>query len=283
MRRRFIVEAIANPERHPMVFISVIVLALGIATNGLSNLVLDVAGTWVEARFGIAKSIWQLGVVLFVVGAVVIGVANLSRWLQPFLPQNVPSTAKVLPMQQTFPGLIVFMSLGPAPPAKVAILHHWKEGQGDLRQCWLICGGSEALLRTEKMVQELVVEHGIPRSLFHFGESYRFADPENSRQPLTLVPSLELANDPNHIRKLVDGIYEDALRMYQLEESEIVADYTGGTKSMTAGLILACAMPHRRLQYILSQYDEQNCPVNSQVMEVEISYRLRPVSARSKR
>ena len=280
MRRRFIVEAIANPERHPLVFISVIVLALGIATNGLSNLVLDVAGSWVEGQFGVAKAVWQLGVVVFVVGAIVFGVANLSRWIQPFLPQNVPSTTKILPMQQTFPGLIVFMSLGMVPPAKAAILHHWNNGQGDLRHCWLICGGERSLKAAEAMVQDLTSHHGVSQSIFHFGNGYRFANPEDLRQPLTLVPSLDLANDPNHIRKLVDGIYEEALRMYQLEESEIVADYTGGTKSMTAGLILACAMPSRRLQYILSQYDQQNQPINSQVMEVEVSYRLRPISVR---
>jgi hypothetical protein len=49
--------------------------------------------------------------------------------------------------------------------------------------------------------------------------------------------------------ELVQQIYKEAEAL-GIPRSEIIADYTGGTKSMTAGLILACTEQDRDLQYM---------------------------------
>ena len=74
-------------------------------------------------------------------------------------------------------------------------------------------------------------------------------------------------DDPNHIRRLMEGIYADADRN-GLSEAEVIADYTGATKGMTAGILLACTKPERSLQYISQVHYPK-------IMAVQIAYRLK--------
>lgn len=273
MKRNPLLEAITYPEKRPFIFIFVVVLALGVATNGLSTLILDVSGDWIHQNLGIEKYLWQLGIVLTLVSSVLLTISNIWRM---FYLKNSIDEAKVFPLKNTFPGLIVLVSLGPNPPARAAIERHWNKGNGNLGHCWLICGGERSLQAAETLVAGLV-EQGIPPKIFHYGRSYEFSNLDSQDKMLNLVPEEQFANDPNYIRRLVDCIFTDAQEKFKLDETQVIADYTGGTKSMTAGIILACATPTRRLQYILSEYDENNKPINSQVMEVEISYKLKPI------
>ena len=57
-------------------------------------------------------------------------------------------------------------------------------------------------------------------------------------------------------------------------EADIVVDYTSGTKSMSAGMILACASPSRRSQYVQSDYLDGK-PVNARLLEVKLRYEVR--------
>jgi hypothetical protein len=52
----------------------------------------------------------------------------------------------------------------------------------------------------------------------------------------------------------------------------VIADYTGATKSMTVGIVLGCTAPERQLQYISQITDPQ-------MMQVKISYKLKPLEA----
>jgi hypothetical protein len=52
------------------------------------------------------------------------------------------------------------------------------------------------------------------------------------------------------VHRLVDAIYTEAMEVHGLKEEEVVADYTGGTKSMTSGMVLACASPRRPLHFM---------------------------------
>jgi len=277
MKRNPLLEAIANPAKQPIVFVFVVTLALGIAANGLSDLVLETFGDWLQHQFGLSKTLWQLLVVTGLVGSVLLAMSNLSEWIKNTLLRNSATTieaARVRPLTQTYPGLIVLVSLGQDPPAKPAILHHWQTGQGNLQHCWMICGGDRSLQAADTLVEQLVAQ-GVPRKLFHYGRDYDL--PLSNHNAGLLAADESLANDPNFIRELVDRIYTDAETQYGLDETEVIADYTGGNKSMSAGMILACANPNRHLQYILSEYDSHNRPINSQVMEVQISYRLKPM------
>jgi CRISPR-associated protein (Cas_Cas02710) len=277
MRRNFLVEAIANPGQQPVVFIFVITLGLGIAANGLSSLVLDILGDWLQTQLGLPKVVWLVTVIIGVVGAVLLGIPTFVTGMRSLVLRNVSlvETTKVIALRQTLPGLIVLMSLQDAA-ARAAILHHWRSGEGKLQHCWIICGGEKSLDAAEAMVNDLV-EQGLPRRMFYYGDSFAIADVTNPKVMLALSPDEQRAKDPNYIRRLVEAIYQEAQMQYSLGEREIIADYTGGTKSMTAGVILACAKPTRRLQYWLSDYDENLQPVNSQMMEVVVDYRLKPL------
>lgn len=82
---------------------------------------------------------------------------------------------------------------------------------------------------------------------------FEYCEPNNRSRKLKIslkVLPEETIHDPNATFKLVNQIYTQASEE-QLEPEQIIADYTGGTKSMTAGLILACASPQRRLQFML--------------------------------
>jgi hypothetical protein len=62
--------------------------------------------------------------------------------------------------------------------------------------------------------------------------------------------SVEDADNPESVHRLVDEIYKEATEKNSLTEEEVIADYTGGTKSMTSGMVLACTSPRRPLQFM---------------------------------
>ena len=88
---------------------------------------------------------------------------------------------------------------------------------------------------------------------------------------MNLLVADELVDDPKYIQQLVDSIYIDAQEK-GLDETEVIADYTGATKGMTAGILLACLAPARQLQYI----SQIQFP---QIMSVHVSYRLKRVNS----
>jgi hypothetical protein len=278
-KRPWIVAAIASPEEHPFVFLFIITLTLAVIGNGLSNLILDNLCKWLEQQTKIAKLFWQLCIVggLAVCLFFLINITNIAAILQRQFGRRIPYRAKVRPLttSDTVKGLIVFMSLGAEPPAKTAILHHWQNGNGKLQHCWLICGGDPSLEKAKELV-DLLVADNLPPRIFHFGTQYQYRNSEDPQHPLSLVTDLNLANDPSYIYQIIEGIYTSAEDPpFSLAESDIIIDYTGGTKSMTAGAILAGASPKHRLQYIISDYQD-NKPINSRVMEVDISYQVKP-------
>lgn len=86
------------------------------------------------------------------------------------------------------------------------------------------------------------------------------------------------ADNPHASFNLVNEIYEEA-EVFEIEPENIIADYTGGTKSMTAGLILACANPERALQFMRpGGYDAEGRADRSKPSEatkVEIAFKLK--------
>ena len=278
-KRPWIVEAIESPAKHPFIFIFVITLALAVAGNGLSNLILDNLCTWLEEHSQFTKASWQGLLVIILISSIALSSTNLAAIWSRFIGQTIPYSSKVRPLAptETVKGLIVFMSLSVESPAKTAILHHWQDGHGKLEHCWLICGGTPSLDKAKELVEQLITVHKLPTRTFHYGTSYKYPNPDNIHHPFSLVTDIHLANDPSHIRQLIECIYDSAEESpFSLPKNEIIVDYTGGTKSMTAGAILAGASPERRLQYIVSDYDDKNKPIKPRVMEVNISYQVKP-------
>lgn len=275
--RNITLESLAKPDKYPIIFTFVFSLTLSIVANGLSNLLLETIGTWLETKLSFSKIFWQIILVSVLAIFLLLSFSNIKRILSNIFGTRTFTTEVPEELNSTFRGLIVFASLSREPPAKIAIQHHWNKGNGDLEHCWIVCGGEKALIAAQNMVGELIQDLKIPERVFHYLPNYAMLDPKHASSQITLVPNLHEANDPNIIRQIIEAIYKDAKDKYNLDESDIIADYTGGTKSMTAGLILACTVPTRRLQYILSEFTPDNKPIDSKVMEIKLSYHVKPI------
>ena len=100
-----------------------------------------------------------------------------------------------------------------------------------MEHCWVVTGGSESEQSAAGLIGTLVRE-GIPTNHLH-------------SVPISLADS----DNPEAVYRSISDIYAEAVDR-DLQEDEIIGDYTGGTKSMTAGMILACAAPLRHLQFM---------------------------------
>lgn len=110
----------------------------------------------------------------------------------------------------------------------VAAQHH----AAALRHCWILCttgdGGSSSQYDT---AAKIIGALGGPKIQCHKEE----------------------IDDPNDISKIVprvSQIYKDATLRYNLEEAEVIADFTGGTSPMSGGMILATVDENRKIEYL---------------------------------
>ncbi len=87
-------------------------------------------------------------------------------------------------------------------------------------------------------------------------------------------------NDMWHVDAIKVKIEEarrEAIEAFKIPEEEVICDFTGMQKPVTAGMILACAPKGRRLQYLQGQYDANGKLIpdaKSFPIEIEIEYQL---------
>lgn len=278
MKQNRIVELITDPTKNFLSSFVVGTLLFTVISDGLSALFWESFGDWLQAQLGIENKAMLQAVIVTILTVLILAViyaTNVSQWLKPLIAKfpifgiKVPDQTNVVPLTTTFPGLITAMSPREDSPAQRAIEHHWNQGQeSHLKHCWLICT-HKSLPYAQEMIKKLT-DTGMTQSVeFHYG-NYELDDPEHPEQKLNLLVPDEVVDDPNYIRMLVNGIYADAQHQ-GLEESQVIADYTGATKSMTVGIVLACTAPERQLQYISQIIDPQ-------MMQVKISYKLQPIA-----
>lgn len=125
-------------------------------------------------------------------------------------------------------GLIVFMSPGSrTTPAENAVKAHLAA----LEHCWVISGPDR------------------PRQKPTSSENAEALREKFQRAKTTLITfhlkPLPDEDDPQKSYYLVRSIYEEA-KAFGLSERDGIADYTRGTKSMTAGMVLACSISEER-------------------------------------
>jgi len=275
MNRNLVRQAIANPAKNLFAY-TVITSGLAVATTGIANSVLDPVSTLLQSRLPVDKGAAQflIGLLICVLLLLIDYLTDISEWLTSFLANFgignfVRDRAIASPLKRTFPGLIVIMSAKDNSPAERAIRHHWNQGQElHLRHCWVICT-VKSLEFAKNMINQFTLEGITQKVQFHYG-NYELSDLHHG-QHLNLLMEDAIAENPAYILRLVDAIYTDA-QTKGLEELEVIADYTGGTKSMTVGLVLAGVSPKRHLQYI----SQTNAP---EVMEMKISYQLKPLKS----
>ena len=280
-QRNKIVEWVTDPTKNFLTSFVVGTLLFTVISDGISALFWENFSPWLQGQLGIddRTRFQQIFVaILIAIVLVFIYATPLSRWLKRRLfkafdldrPPAVQTHAN--PLADTFPGLIAVMSpKNPKypdveSPAERAIEHHWNCGNGHLTHCWLICTS-----KTQDAARELekkLVDRGMSQTCnLHYGDDYKIDDLENPGNPIGLCIPDDCINDPIYVRDLIDRIYADAQIRYGLDELEIIADFTGGPKSISAGMILACATTARRLQYI-SQLGQR------ELMEIKIAYKL---------
>jgi hypothetical protein len=301
MKQSYIIDVLAQPAKHPRSFIIFTVIVFGLLTTGISNLVFTSLGKLLESKFNLSEEWWSIIVVIVCFTAIAIGLSNLPNWINELkrgliTEISVDSNIQILDdanAEETLPGLVVAMSkpAGERPTvAQRSIAHHWLKGKGKLNHCWLIC--TNLTIQYVGEIVEKLDSEGIPvrcvtqnepqeeagtRCIYlYFGADYHLENPSgftprSSDTSLSLLVSDEDADDPNEIRRLIEAIYLD-VQAKNIRESDVIVDYTGGTKSFTAGIVLAGAGANRRLQYI-SQ-------IKDKIIEVITSYHLKPVKNR---
>jgi CRISPR-associated protein (Cas_Cas02710) len=273
MRLTWIQDAIKDPAKNVLATIVVTTFGLGVLTNGVSALVLESLGSWIETTYRFPK-VWFQALMVGMVFLLLLGglyLTSMTDWVQWRLGNDQPSVRKanVKDLDYGFKGLVVAVSKPRAghteqTPAEAAIRFHCQD-RDTLEHCWMICteqSEGEAAAIVNRM-EALGV-----KAAFHFGEQHvlwQRHGAATSSQVSLLLTDQEM-DDPNVVRQLVDQIYVEA-EHYGLPETDMVADYTGGTKSMTAGIMLACVNPDRQVQYF-SQ-------VSKKLMLVQTAYELK--------
>ena len=276
-------ENVNDPGQSWVMYFFVGVLGLGVLGNGVANLLLEDLAEWIAGLVDWPKVIIQLGLLLLIASLILYGIYRTSRneRLQALLSARVQSQTNVVPLVDTYCGLITIASKSAADkrtPAEEAIHFHWKQGKGNLRYCWVICT-QDALpdnLKRLSAIATTSIHSATPITLLD--------DPDTPLQPLKDVGKVvqiqivcidwPSAQDPNFVKHLVDRIYQKA-SVLSIKPRDIIADYTGGIKSTSAGVILACSTPERQLQYTSGRYDSEGNLQGSEAMQVKLSYQLK--------
>jgi hypothetical protein len=135
-------------------------------------------------------------------------------------------------------GLIWLFGPGRFDHLLFALAHHRAEGGGD--HCWLVMQDIEPVRETFGQLSQQLLEQNIPTRLH-----------------------------PVYISRLdVEAAYEAVRSVFEREAAEegvapdeVIADVTGGTKPLTAGMVLAALTTGRALEYVESERDADGRPI----------------------
>lgn len=190
-----------------------------------------------ELASALLQATWAKGVTGLIrwSGLVIAAVLILMAMVRALRPQLdlVPEAQK----PARHPGLIVLVGTGRketadpmTEPAVPAIEYHLgtSDHPGPLRACWLIATVGE--------------KGSLPRAR---AIKAAFAD----RIPDIYVRTLADPFSVQEAHDCVEKIYAEEIAQVGLTESQVIADFTGGVKPMSAGMILACR-ERRPMQYM---------------------------------
>lgn len=203
----------------PLVSLLVGAVTLGIAVN---------AGTeFIVQRIGRE---WTVALALLATCAIVVFARPFGSLVRAIWQLFQARVVEVEGAVRRHRGLVVLASPGPGiTSAEGAIRYHRCDGV--LEHCWLVTGGPGSEQSAARLVEKLVGE-GMSMGRLH-----------------TVALSPKDADNPEAVYRRINAVYVEAGDL-GFNEDEIIGDYTGGTKSMTAGMILACSAPQRHLQFM---------------------------------
>lgn len=129
-------------------------------------------------------------------------------------------------------GLVVLVSQGSteATPAAAAINYHLPA----LEHCWLITS-TEPKAPPDPPFLSAWKNAGLLKAKYQ----------DRTRVHIKVIDP----EDPQSTFQGVEQVYAEA-KSFGLNSKDVVADFTGGTKMMTAGLVLACTPTDRDVQYM---------------------------------
>ncbi|TAH48315.1 MAG: hypothetical protein EYC68_21540 [Chloroflexota bacterium] len=189
------------------------------------------------------SAVWLMLLAVSIVLAVV-GLFLLSR-LRPQRVELKMTTPGMQPIK--YPGLVVLVGPGrvDADPTKqaawTAIEYHrnLENGTPNLRVCWIITsGGTDGGLPIANRLKEELETKGI-------------------------VALVRVVNDAFNIREtfdVVQNIYQNEAPSRGLTSRLVISDFTGATKPMTAGMVLACGAEYP-MQYVFGGRNIASEPV----------------------
>lgn len=128
------------------------------------------------------------------------------------------------PIPEQRKGLIVMMTK--APTARKAVEYHLPV----LKHLWLIT--TPEMRDAANELRKFAEDHGVEGHALELDQEY----------------------DANRCYYLVRGVYEQGAAAVELLPTDVIADMTGGTKPMTAGMVLACNDMHAALEHVPTKF-----------------------------
>ncbi len=145
-------------------------------------------------------------------------------------------------------GLIWLLGPGPVDHLLFALGHH--HAGGDAAHCWLVMESHvKAVQDAFQKVSEWVLEE------------------ETKTQ---LHPVYIGALDAQQAYQAVHDIFSREAGEVRLEPGQVIADITGGTKQLTAGMVLAALTTGGALEYVESDRDTEGQPIPGTLRVVEV-------------
>lgn len=179
------------------------------------------------------NSVWWIGLSMFSILVLMVAVFWTSRRIKPRI--LVPEDE----MPQIHRGLILLV--GPGRPGEKpenqsawpSIDYHLSNKPNvGLQICWLIAtSGEKGSLPVAQSLKEYCKEKRVTAYV------KMLPDPFSDSQSV------------QNAYELVNKIYAEEIGKVGLTEAQVVADFTGGVKTTSAGMILACG-DHRPMQYM---------------------------------
>jgi uncharacterized membrane protein len=214
------------------------------------GLLINIASDLVSQEFGY-KAILPIVIILFIIFLIMF----TSSWYEERKRKKLKAEPTTEPLRERYKGLIASISLIKEPKEEIinkinsvknlkdkeglkkvyevrgigqtcrAIKHHL----GKLEACWLLC------TRDVGEGKELV-EYFIKKF--------------SSRTVKVKTIPLESPNKIESVHKAINEIYVKDIKEVNLNETEVIADVTGGTTIMSSAMTLACISRDRDIEYV---------------------------------
>lgn len=208
---------------------------------GAFALGLLVVGIWSNLVYDLLNVPDQIIIVAWrpmLMSVLLTSLAYLLYWIDYRRRQTVQAEVDESRLAPPHDGLIWFLGPGRFDHLLFALKHHLKGGGA--RHCWLVMQNTELVRQAFSQLSQQLLEEGVPT---HLHPVY--------------IEELEVQAAYQAVRT----IFTREAKEEGLVSSQVIADITGGTKPLTAGMVLAALTTDQDIEYIESERNEQGAPI----------------------